>query len=292
MSAIDLTALSTASASLVAAAASRTVRVVDPHRELSGLLWADGQVVTAEECLGDEEGLSVALADGRTLPAEVRGRDPSTDVALLSVDTGPQASWPVADAPEVGAFAWVVGRGMNGPLGSFGLVTESGPAWTSTAGGRIDARIRLQFPLPPSIEGGAAIDASGRLIGLAVADPRRRSLVIPAATVSRSVALLAESGYVGRGYLGLALQPLRGGRAGMIAVEIAEGGPAAEAGLLVGDIVTTWHGEKLGSVRDLARRLCPDAIGTTVRLGLVRAGNPVEQELTIGERPTGLRKGD
>ena len=164
---------------------------------------------------------------------------------------------------------------------------KSGPAWTSSSGGRIDARVRLQFLLPPALEGGAAIDASGRLLGLAVADPRRRALVIPAATVGRSVAQLAERGYVGRGYLGLALQPLRRGQTGLIAVEVAEGGPAASAGLLVGDIVTTWEGEDVGPMRALSRRLGSDAIGSVVRLGLVRAGQPLELTLTIGERRLG-----
>ena len=291
MSAIDLTTLSAASAALVAAAAARIVGIAAGRRALTGLVWGDGQIVTAEECLGDEEGLQVTLPDGRTLAAELAGRDPSTDVALLRAETGPQPAWPAAEAAEVGALAWVVGRGAHGPLAGFGVVSEAGPAWTSTAGGRIDARIRLQFLLPPAIEGGVAIDAAGRLLGLAVADPRRRTLVIPAATVARSVAALAERGYVGRGYLGLALQPLRHGKAGLIAVEVAEDGPAAAAGLLVGDIVTRWEGEELGSMRGFSRRLGPDTIGRTVRLGLVRAGAPVEVELTIGERRPEPRKG-
>ena len=81
-----------------------------------------------------------------------------------------------------------------------------------------------------------------------------RTLVIPAATVARAVETLAERGYVGRGYLGLALQPLRRGEGGLIAVEVAEDGPAAAAGLLVGDIVTTWEGEALGSMRGLSKQ--------------------------------------
>jgi S1-C subfamily serine protease len=287
MPAPDFATVSAGSAAVVAAAAARVVRVTDGRRELSGLLWSDGRIVTAEERLADEEGLSVTLPDGRHLPAELAGRDPSTDVALLRAETGPQPDWPVADLPGVGAFAWVAGRGPDGPLASFGIVAEAGPAWTSAAGGLIDARIRLQFLLSPAIEGGAAVDASGRLLGLAVADPRRRTLVIPAATVGRAVAALAEHGYVGRGYLGLALQPLRRGKAGLIAVEVAEDGPAGAAGLLVGDIVTTWEAEELGSMRALSRRLGPDAIGRTVRLGLIRAGQPVEVELTIGERRPG-----
>ena len=84
--------------------------------------------------------------------------------------------------------------------------------------------------------------------------------MIPAATVARAVAALAERGYVGRGYLGLALQPLRDA-GGLIVVEVSAGGPAAAAGFLVGDIVTTWDGEGLRSMRQLARRLDTDTIG-------------------------------
>ena len=289
MSEVDLSALSAASAMLVETTAARVVRVTAGRRELSGLVWTDDQIVTAEECIADDEGLAVVLADGRSLPAEMIGRDPSTDVALLRASTGPQSAWEVADRPVAGAFAWAVGREKDGPAAAFGLVARSGPAWTSSSGGRIEAYIRLQFLLPPAIEGGAVIDASGHLLGLAVADPRRRTLVIPAGSVAGSVAVLAERGYVGRGYLGLALQPLRGGQTGLIAVEVVEEGPAAAAGLLVGDILTTWEGEEVGSMLAFSRRLGPDAVGSAVRLGLVRAGQPLELHLTVGERRPGAR---
>ena len=65
MSTLDLAALSAASAALVAAAAARVVAVTDGRRRLSGVIWSDGRIVTAEECLGEEEGLAVALPDGR-----------------------------------------------------------------------------------------------------------------------------------------------------------------------------------------------------------------------------------
>ena len=70
-------------------------------------------------------------------------------------------------------------------------------------------------------------------------------------------------------------------------VEVAEGGPAAAAGFLIGDVVTTWQGEAVGSMREVSRRLGPDAVGRAVRLGAIRAGSPVEIELTIGEREAG-----
>jgi len=292
MSDIDLATLSSASARLVETAAARVVRVIDGRRSLSGIIWAEGQIVTAEECLDNDEGLSLEFADGRSVPAELAGRDPSTDVALLRVDTGTQGAAEAAGTSALGAFAWTVGRGADGATAMFGVLTESGPDWTSSAGGRIDARIRLQGILPAALEGGAVVDSAGHLLGMAVADPRRRTLVIPTATVARSVKVLVERGYVGRGYLGLALQPLRNDRQGLIAVEIAEGGPAAAAGLLVGDIVTTWQGEDVGSMRSFLRRLGPDSVGTAVRLGLVRAAKPLEVDLTVGERRPRGRKGE
>ncbi len=285
MSDADLfAALSRATASAVAAAATRVVRLEDGGRHLSGLIWAEGLIVTAEECLAGDDGVTATLPDGRSVPAELAGRDASTDVALLRAETGPQPDWPAAATPGAGALALAVGRGGDGPLAAFGAVAASGPAWTSAAGGRIDSRLRLSFMLPHAIEGGAAVDAEGALLGLVVADPRRRALVIPTATVARAAAALAAKGYVGRGYLGLALQPLRRGAGGLVAAEVAEGGPAAAAGFVVGDIVTTLEGETVRSMRELSRRLGPDAVGQQLRLGVLRAGSTIELVVTVGER--------
>ncbi len=280
-----LAGLSRATAAAVAAAAERVVRIRSGGRRTSGIIWSEGQIVTAEECLAGDEDIKALLPDGQVVALELAGRDPSTDVALLRGATGPQAERPSAAAPVAGALVLAVGRGGDGPLAALGVVASMGPAWTSSAGGRIDARIGLSFLLPHAMEGGAVVDAAGGLIGLAVADPRRRGLVIPVETVGRAVAALAAHGYVGRGYLGLALQPLRrGAGGGLIAIEVSDGGPAAAAGFLVGDIVTTWQGEAVGSMREVARRLGPDAIGQAVTLGIVRAGSPMELAVTIGER--------
>lgn len=280
----SLVEISNALAAVVAATGERVVRIDDGTRSLSGLLWSEGRIVTAEECLAGEEGVTATLADGRSVPVEVIGRDPSTDVALLRAETGAVPDWPRAALPGVGALALAVGRGGAGPIAAFGIVAESGPAWTSAAGGLIDARILLSFAVGHRIEGGAALDAAGGLIGLAVADPRRRGLVIPAATVARAVAVLEEKGYVGRGYLGLALQPLRGSQGGLVVSEVSPEGPGAAAGFVVGDIVTTWSGEPIRSMRGLAGRLGPDAIGQRLQLGLLRAGAPLEIGVTVGER--------
>lgn len=276
--------LSRATSAAVAAAARHVVAVRDGQgRPLSGIIWDSGRIVSAEECLGGDDPAAVLLPDGRELSAEIAGRDPTTDVAVLKAETGDGPALEPAGLPEVGALTLVVGRGADGPLAALAMVAATGPAWTSAAGGRIDGLVRLGLLLPYALEGGAVIDAEGRLLGLAVADPRRRGLVIPTATIARSVETLAARGHVGRGHLGLALRPL-GSTPGLMVVEVSDAGPAAAAGFLLGDIVTTWEGEPVGSMRGISRRLGPDSVGKDVRLGIIRAGKPHEVRVTIGER--------
>jgi S1-C subfamily serine protease len=138
------------------------------------------------------------------------------------------------------------------------------------------------------LEGGAAVAPDGTLIGLSAAGPRRRGLAIPAATVARAVEALSARGFVPRGYLGLSLHPLgRGAVTGAVVVGIEPGSPAAAAGFFVGDIVTTWNGETIRTVRDVSRRLGPDAVGGSVVIGILRAGSATDLAVTIGERPQG-----
>lgn len=280
-----LAALSRATAAAVAAAATRTVAVRDGQgRRLSGIVWSEGRIVTAEECLASDDPVEILLPDGRAVTGEIAGRDPSTDVALLTADTGPVPAASPANEPAFGSIALVVGRGGDGPLAALSIVSTTGAAWISAGGGRIDALIRLGVFLPHALEGGAVVDAEGNLIGLAAADPRRRCLVIPVPTVARAVETLATRGHVGRGYLGLALRPVE---SGLMVIEVSGGGPASAAGFLLGDIVATWDGEPVGSMRAIARRLGPDAVGREIPLGVVRAGQPTEIRVTIGERRRG-----
>jgi S1-C subfamily serine protease len=167
------------------------------------------------------------------------------------------------------------------------VVSLSGPAWRSLRGGEIDARIELGLTLRRIAEGGLAMDAQGRAIGMSVFGPRRRVLVIPGATIDRVAAQLAAHGRVPRGYLGVGLQPVKLEPEGMGAMVMAvdRDGPAAKAGLHQGDVIVAWNGEPVRSVQALLRALGPASVGTVVTLSLRRAGEPVEANITIGERP-------
>ena len=283
-----LSAFSAAVAELVRAAAPGVVSVKSQHAQSSGFVWRPGLVVAAENALADDGEIEIVAHDGASTQAELVGRDPSSDVALLRVQRAdlPQVP-PSTSRPTVGALALVVAARDGAPAASLGIVSYAGPQWRSMRGGLIDARIELSAGLRRSSEGGLALDADGRAFGMAVFGPRRRTLVIPTATIDRVAATLVAKGRVARGYLGLGLQPvkLEGGGLGLMAISVDAKGPGAAAGVKQGDVIVAWNGETLRGVHHLMRLMGPDSVGATVKLSLRRAGEPLELDVTIGERP-------
>jgi S1-C subfamily serine protease len=283
-----LTAFSAAVAELVRAAAPSVVSVKSQRSQSSGFVWRPGLVVAAENALADDGEIEIVAHDGASTRAELVGRDPSSDVALLRIQRTdlPQAP-PSAGGPAAGALALVVAAREGAPAASLGIVAYAGPQWRSMRGGLIDARIELSAALRRSSEGGLALDAEGRPFGMAVFGPRRRTLVIPSATIDRVAPTLVAKGRVARGYLGLGLQPvkLEGGGLGLMALSVDAKGPGAASGVKQGDVIVAWNGEAVRGVHHLLRALGPDSVGKTVKLSLNRAGEPLELSLTIGERP-------
>jgi S1-C subfamily serine protease len=280
-------AFSTALADLVRAAAPSLVSVQSNRARSTGFSWRPGLIVAAENALPDEEEVSIVAHGGASSPAEIVGRDPSSDVALLRIARTDLVKAPaLADAPAAGALAIVAGAREGAPSASLGVVSFVGPQWRSLRGGVIDARIELDAALTRSSEGGLALDAEGRAFGMAVFGPRRRTLVIPMATIDRVAELLSTKGRIARGYLGLGLQAVKvDGGVGAMAISVDAKGPGAAAGVRQGDIIVGWNGEPIRGVHHLVRALGPDSVGASVRLTLRRAGEPVEATLTIGERP-------
>lgn len=264
----------------------------------SGIHWRSGVIVTAEEVLERDEDVKITLPSGRLVEASLAGRDPSTDVAVLRFqpDGLPAASTADAAPLRPGHVVLAVGNHEGAPVASLGVVATVGGPWHSLRGGTIDNLIRVDLVLSRAAEGGALIDAQGRVIGMAVLGPRRRVLAIPTSTIDRVVDQLLAKGHVFRGYLGAGLQPLRRGRAshdaqpagsvrGVLVVSIDPDGPAARAGLLVGDIVTTWNAKPIDRVRDVMHLLGVDSVGATVDLQLIRGGAPMTLKVALGERP-------
>ena len=280
--------LSTALARLVETTAPGVVTVKSAHSRSSGFFWRPALIVTAEEALSEEGDLTVTLPSGESLAAQLVGRDHTTDIAVLRVDRSdlPPIALETQTVP-IGALAIAVGAEDGAPTAALGMISRSTGPWWSLRGGEIDARIELDLRMRQSAEGGVAIDATGRAIGMTVFGPRRRVLVIPSATIERVAARLEKHGRISRGYLGLGFQlvAIEGGGRGLMIMNVEPQGPGAKAGVHQGDIIVTWNGEPIRHVRSLLRALGPDSVGQTVTLGLRRGGETKNVALTIGERP-------
>ena len=281
--------LSAAFARLVGIAAPSVVAVKSAHSRSSGFFWRPGLIVTADEALSEEGDATVTLPSGESLAARLVGRDHTTDIAVLRVERSdlPAVQLEITPLP-VGALTIALGADDGAPTAALGVVSRSTGPWWSLRGGEITARIELDLRRRQSAEGGLAIDATGRTIGMTVFGPRRRVLVIPSATIERVAARLEKHGHIPRGYLGLGFQlvAIEGGGRGVMIMKVEPQGPGAKAGVHQGDIIVTWNGEPVRHVRSLLRALGPDSVGQTVTLGLRRGGETKNVPLTIGERPT------
>ena len=281
--------LSAAFARLVGIAAPSVVAVKSAHSRSSGFFWRPGLIVTADEALSEEGDATVTLPSGESLAARLVGRDHTTDIAVLRVERSdlPAIQFETKPVP-VGALTIAVGADDGAPTAALGVVSRSTGPWWSLRGGEITARIELDLRMRQSAEGGLAIDATGRTIGMTVFGPRRRVLVIPSATIERVAARLEKHGHIPRGYLGLGFQlvAVEGGGRGVMIMNVEPEGPGAKAGVHQGDTIVTWNGEPIRHVRSLLRALGPDSVGQTVTLGLRRGGETKNVALTIAERPT------
>lgn len=265
------------------------------HSLRSGTLWRKDVVVASEQALPRMEEAEIVLGDGKTLPARLAGRDPGTNVAVLQLDGSAQPAWSQAMEPQPGAIVLALASdGIGGSAVRLGAVHAVGPAWHSRAGGRINRRIGLDMRLGRGEEGGPVIDAAGGLLGISTLGPRRRVLVIPTATVERVLEPLLSCGRIARGWLGLAVQPVEvpeelraeaGQAEALMILGVSKDGPAAQAGVLMGDILVALDGAPVAGMSQLAGLLGPDAVGKQIELRLIRAGKVQSVNATVGERP-------
>jgi S1-C subfamily serine protease len=286
---------SDALADQVAAAAPFVVGIRTGRRGASGILWRDDVVVTSEQVLPDGTDFAV-VHNGSETPARLAGRDPGTNVAVLRLPQPAGATRPEAATPHrPGSLVLLVGADAQGaPTGRLGMVHATGPEWHSMAGGRIDQLLRLDARLGAD-EGGPVLTMGGRLLGMSTAGPRRRTLVIPTATIERVLDPLLAEGRIARGWLGVSLQPVMvpermreaaGRDSGMMVIALASGAPAEQAGVLPGDIILEVDGRRTGRARGLAAILTPERIGHPATLKLLRAGEVRLVTVTVGARPT------
>ncbi len=284
-------------AGAVARVAPAVVAVHGRRHPTSGVVWSADRVVTVAQGVRREGEVTIRLPDGSEREASVVGKDPATDLALLSVvgDPLPGApSWADAAGVKVGALVVPVGRRGRGIRAVLGIVGEVGPAWQTIQGGTVDAWIDVDASLPIGFEGGPLVDADGAVIGINTSGLTQRGAVLPRATVERVVQRLEAHGTAAPGYLGAGFYPgtlpddlarSAGQVEALMAVSLEPGGPGAKAGLLVGDALVRLDGQSVTGIRHLLALLGAKGAGTEVTLTVLRAGTLQDVKVTLGARP-------
>jgi S1-C subfamily serine protease len=290
-----LAQLSNALAARAQAAKNAVAAIRLAHRQhITGLLWQADIVVASEQSLPRKEEFELVTPGGSVATAKVAGRDPSTNIAILRLASQLAAPSIVAGEAVTGAIALAIGADGGGAASArLGLVNFVGAEWHSSRGGLIDRRIVLDVRLANREEGGPVVDAAGQCLGMSTFGPRGQVIVIPTATIERIVPQLLKDGHIARGWLGVALQAvavpdaLRESAAqssGLMVMSVVEGGPAAQAGILAGDIILSVDGTSTHRFRRIARLFGSDSIGRKADLRLIRSGAVMTVQTTIAER--------
>jgi S1-C subfamily serine protease len=290
-----LAAISTELADAVAAIAPTVVQILGKRRPASGLVYAEDLVLTTARALGRADDLQVRRHDGTAFEAQLAGWDPATSLALLRVKgLGTPAAQLGTEPVRVGHLAVAVARSWSNVVtASAGIVSIVGGPLPTGHRRAIEEVIRTTAPMHDGFAGGAFIDASGRLIGVATAAQiRGLGVVIPARIAWKTAALIQQGG-LKRGFLGLAGQTVRlsdpqrtsadRDRALLIVAVTAES-PAAAAGLLVGDLLLEFDGHTLASADELLDLLTGERIGAVVPVRVRRGEKTLDLKITVGER--------
>jgi S1-C subfamily serine protease len=294
-----LTSLSNAMADAVARARAALV-TVDARRRFpaSGVAYREDLILTADHVVEREEDIRVVLEDGSDRKASLIGRDPGSDLALLRL---PKAELFVAERSagpaRVGQLTLALGRpGSDGVQASLGVVSAVGGPVRVGRGGLLDRYYRTDAIPYPGFSGGPLIDTDGGVLGINTSGlTRGASITLPAELAWDIAATLTEHGRVRRGYLGIRSQSVsipaaqrqalgRDQATGLLLVGVEEDSPAAEGGMLVGDILVALGGEVVEDIDRLQGKLLGEVVGESTPIEVLRGGEPTTLTVTIGER--------
>jgi len=281
-------------------AGSGTVMVMGrKRRPSSGIVYKPDLILTAEHTVHRDNEISVLLPDGAKASAEVAGRDPGSDLALLRIFGGEGKSAGVLQEDvRVGELVLAIGRpSPSGIETSLGVVSAiAGPVRTRR-GGMVSTFIRTDAVPLPGFSGGPLVNANGDIIGMNTSGLTHGSLLtIPVKDAWKIAENLAEYGSIKRGYLGIRSQVVtlpKGANdveqvqeTGLLVVRVETDSPASESDLMVGDIITGVAGSPVRDHDDLFRHLVGDIVGQPVEVAVLRGGVSQMVKVLIAERPS------
>ncbi len=291
-----LDSLSAELAAAVQAVAPSVVQVHGPRRAAAGVVFATDLVLTSSRGL-DAGTASVRAADGVVHEGTVLGRGRRTSLAVVRV---PGLGAPVVTAaaqPAPGHLAQAVGRTWSG--GVFAALAPvavvGGPLRTGRTS-EIPAVIRIGIAPHGALTGGALVDGHGHVFGIVTGTAiRGTTVVVPAEHAWADAQDVVATGGAKQGYLGVGSMPVTlatpqqadGRTTGLLVTSVAADGPAAAAGVVVGDVIVQFDGAPMIDHDALLTRLAATPVGSGVTLSLVRGVGTLDLPVTVGERQRG-----
>ncbi|PQO21967.1 serine protease [Rhodobacteraceae bacterium WD3A24] len=258
----------------------------------------DGYIVTNNHVIEAADEIAVEFQDGREFEASVVGTDAQTDIALLKIESDeplPHVPFGDSDAARVGDWVLAVGN----PLGqgfsvSAGIISASGRMLQ----GAYDDFIQTDAAINRGNSGGPLFNMDGEVIGVntAILSPTGGSIGIGFAmssnVVTRVVEQLRDFGETRRGWLGVRIQNVDQDMADALGMQEAAGalvtevmeGPAGEAGMRAGDVIVRFDGTDIADSRELVQQVGRAPVGGTVNVAVVRDGEEMTLEVTLGRR--------
>jgi serine protease Do len=267
----------------------------------------DGYIVTNNHVVDDVDKIEVQFEDGQKYQAEIVGRDPHTDVALIRVKADkPLPSLPLGNSDTVRPGDWVVAIGN--PFGlshtvTAGIISARHREINADPDARrFDDFIQTDAAINPGNSGGPLINMAGEVIGINTAiNPRANTIgfAVPINIAKDILPQLKTAGKVVRGWLGVYIQPIEPDMAEMLGIgdtkgalvsKVEPGSPADQAGIKSGDVIVEFDGKPIDKMEELPRYVARAGVGKELDLVALRKGKRKTFEVKLGELDSGVQE--
>jgi putative serine protease PepD len=259
-----------------------------------------GDILTDEHVVSGATSVKVNFQDGKSYSAKVLGTDPSTDVAAIHIDAPASELHPISfadsSAAQVGDPVVAIGSPFSLPeTTTTGIVSQTGRSITAPNNYQIPNAIQTDAAINPGNSGGPLLDANGHVLGLndqietnnqtptGEGSSSGVGFAIPSNTVARIANAIISGNPIKHPYVGVSLNNSSGGGAPI--QQVVPGGPGANAGIKVNDIVTAINGKTISSTDQFIATIDTFSPGQTVTLTVKRGGSTQDLKVKLGSRP-------
>ena len=265
------------------------------------IISEDGYILTNNHVVAEADEITVLLQDEEEYKAEITGRDPRTDIALIKIDADNLPVVVLGDSSSLEVGEWVLAIGNPLALGhtvTAGIVSAMGRNHLGLA--QYEDFIQTDASINPGNSGGPLFNLRGEVVGIntAIASTTGGSIgigfAVPVNMVKKIVPQLKEKGKVVRGWLGVIIQDVDKekmevfdlkSRSGALVSQVVEDGPAEDAGLEVGDVIIAFEGQAVEDFDDLPPLVAGTPVGTKAKVKVIRKGKEKIFNVRLGELP-------